>query len=156
MCLIGTLLRNVLVVVLLTNSSGKRRCNYAEILGSYREVIFVELQNLNFTASANTPKERDICPSGKARRILVSIYSKTRQMQCHRSGKQLSELEKPLKNMEQLIINNCSPAYLGQTPPCSAVGKIQGKKRKRTRLIKVIKALITCWQKLQTVLVLSK
>lgn len=45
-CVTRALLRSVVVLLLLANSSGKRRCNYKEILGSYREVIFVELQNL--------------------------------------------------------------------------------------------------------------
>lgn len=156
MCLTGTLLRSVLVVLLLANSCGKRRCNYKEILGSYREVVFVELQNLNLTGSCNTSKERDPCPSGKARRILVSIYGMTQQMRCQRSGTQQSDLVKPLESMEQLIIHNCSPDYLGKKTSCSAVKKIRGKKRKRIRLIKVIKALITCWQKLQSVFMLSK
>ena len=34
------------MVLLLANTYGKRKCNYKEILGSYREFIFVELQNL--------------------------------------------------------------------------------------------------------------
>ena len=46
--------------------------------------------------------------------------------------------------------------FQGKTPSCSAVQKIRGKKRKRNRLIKVIKTLITCWQKLQSVSKLSK
>lgn len=45
-CRTGALLRSVLVVVFLASSCGKRRCNYKEILGSYRELIFVELQSL--------------------------------------------------------------------------------------------------------------
>lgn len=155
MCL-TTLLRSVLVVLLLASCFCKRRCNYKEILGSYREVVFVELQNLNLTGSFNTSKERDPCPSGKARRILVSIFGMTRQMRCQRSGKQQSDLERPLVSMEQLIIHNCSPDYLGKKASCSAVRKIRGKKRRRIRLIKVIKALITCWQKLQSVYMLSK
>lgn len=156
MCLTGALLRSVLVVLLLASSCGKRRCNYKEILGSYREVIFVELQNLNLTGPFNTPKERDSCPSGKARRILISIYGMTHQVRCQRSGKQQSDLEKPLESMEQLIVHNCSPDYLGRKTSCSAVQKVRGKKRKRIRLSKVIKALVTCWQKLQNVFVLSK
>lgn len=50
MCVTGTLLRSVLVLVLvlplLANSRSKRGCNYKEILGSYRGIIFIELQNL--------------------------------------------------------------------------------------------------------------
>lgn len=156
MCLTGTLLRSVLVTVLLAYSCGKSRCNYKEILGSYREVISVELQNLNLTVSANKFKERDPCPSGKARRILVSIYGMTQQMRCQGSGKNQSDLEKPVESMGQLIVQNCRLQYLGNKTSCSAVQKIRGKKRKRMRLIRVIKALITCWQKLQSVSVLSK
>lgn len=156
MCLTGTLLRNVLVLLLLANSCGKRTCNYKEILGSYREVILVELQNLNLTATLNTSKERDACPSAKARRILISIYGMTQQMRCQRNGKKQSNLERPLDMMETLIVHNCSPEYLGKKTTCSPVQKTQGKKRKRMRLIKVIKALITCWQKLLNVYGLSK
>ncbi|KAM7411740.1 hypothetical protein PAMA_021629 [Pampus argenteus] len=156
MCLTGSLLRSVLVVLLLTNSCGKRRCNYKQILGSYREVIFVELQNLNLTRSFNTSKERDPCPSGKAHRILGSIYSMTQQTRCQRNGKRQPDLEKPLERMEQLIIHNCSPDYLGKKATCSAVQKIRGARRKRNRLIKVIKALVTCWQKLQSIYMLTK
>lgn len=148
MCLTGTLLRNVLVVLLLVDACGKRRCNYREILVSYREFIFVELQNLNLTGSINTSKGRDPCPSGKAHRILVSIYSLSHQMRCQTSGKSTSDLERPLKSMEQLISQNCSPDDLGKKVSCSAVKKIRGKKRRRIRFIKVINALITCWQKL--------
>lgn len=154
MCLTGTLLRSVLLVLLLVNSCAKRRCNYKEILGSYREVISKELQNLNFTGSLNTFKERDPCSSGEAHRILVSIYGITKQMLCQRSG-QLSDLEKPLESMELLITQNCTPDYLAKKAPCSAVRKIKGKKRKRLRLIKVIKMLITCWEKLQNVYALK-
>lgn len=141
---------------MLANSCGKRGCNYKEILGSYREVVFVELQNLNLTGSFNTSKERDPCPSGKARRILGSIYGMTQKMRCQRGGKQQPELDKPLESMEQLIIHNCKPDYLGKKATCSSVQKIRGKKRKRIRFIKVIKALVTCWQKLQSVYMLTK
>ncbi|KAM9344158.1 uncharacterized protein KZ484_016525 isoform 1-T1 [Pholidichthys leucotaenia] len=156
MSVTGTILRNVLVVVLLANSYGKRRCNYKEILGSYREVIFVELQNLNLTGSLSNFKERDPCPSAKAHRILMSIYNMAQQVQCQRDTKQQSVLERPVESMERLIVRNCSPDYLGKKASCSAVAKIQGKKRKRMRLIKAINALVTCWQKLQTVYVPSK
>ncbi|KAM4736957.1 uncharacterized protein FYW61_004588 [Anableps anableps] len=153
MCLTGSLLRSVLVVLILANCCGKRRCNYQEILDSYREVIFVELQNLNLTGSATAFKARDPCPSGKERRILVSIYGMTQQILCQRRGKQ-PDLEKPVESMERLIIQNCSPVYMAKKTSCSAVRKIQGKKRKRLRLIRVIKLLITCWEKLQSVHVL--
>ncbi|CAG6021558.1 unnamed protein product [Menidia menidia] len=155
MCLTGTLLRSVLVLLLLANTCGKRRCNYKEILGSYREVIFVELQNLNLTLSQNTFKERDPCPSGKARQILISIYGMTQKIHC-RSGKHLSEMEKPIESMELLIIQNCSPDYMAKKDLCSAVRKIKGKKRKRIMLIRVIKQLIICWEKLQSVYMVSK
>ncbi|XP_068997003.1 uncharacterized protein C20orf204 homolog [Embiotoca jacksoni] len=156
MCLVGALLHSVLAFLLLANSYGKRGCNYKEILGSYSEVIFVELQSLNLTSSLNTFKERDPCPSEKARRILVSIYGMTQQMRCQRGGKQQSDLEKPVESMELLITRKCSPDYLGKRASCSAVQKIRGKKRKRIRLMKVMKALIICWQKLQIVYMFSK
>ncbi|KAK9514785.1 hypothetical protein VZT92_025473 [Zoarces viviparus] len=156
MCLTGALLRSVLVLLLLTDACGKRGCNYKEILGSYTQVILVELQHLNLTGSSNTSKVRDPCPSAKARRILVSIYGMTQHMRCQRSGKRMSDLEKPLASMEQIIAHNCSPDHLGKKVSCSAVQKTRGKKRKRIRLIGVLKTLITCWQKLQSVSVLSK
>ncbi|XP_077938098.1 uncharacterized protein LOC144383646 [Gasterosteus aculeatus] len=156
MRLSGTLLRRVLAVLLLADACAKRRCNYKEILGSYRQVIFVELQNLNLTGPFNASKVRDACPSGKARRILVSIYGMTQQMKCQRSGKKASALQKPLASMERLIVHNCSPEYLGKKVSCSAVQKTQGKRRRRTRLIRVMEALITCWQKLHSVFMLSK
>uniref|UniRef100_A0A1A7WE15 Uncharacterized protein n=1 Tax=Iconisemion striatum TaxID=60296 RepID=A0A1A7WE15_9TELE len=112
MCLTGTLLRTVLVLLLLASCCGKQRCNYNEILGSYREIIFVELQNLNLTVSDNSMKGRDPCPSRKVGHILVSIYGLTQQIRCQRSGKQTSDLEKPVESMEQLILQNCSPTYL--------------------------------------------
>lgn len=34
---------------------------------------------------------------------------------------------------------------------CSSIKRIQGKNRKKMKLIRVTTALITCWQKLQTV-----
>ncbi|CAB1451954.1 unnamed protein product [Pleuronectes platessa] len=157
MCLTGSSLRSVLALLLLANCHcGKRRCNYKEILDSYRVVIFVELQSLNLTGSTHTSRDRDPCPQAKARRILVSIYGMTQQVRCHRSGEQRSDLEKPVESMEQLVVHNCSPDYLGRRTSCSTVKKIRGKKRKRNKVIQVIKALITCWQKLQSVYKLSK
>lgn len=155
MSLTGYLLRNVLVFLLLTNSCGKHRCNYNEILGSYTQFILVELQNLNLTASVKISRDRDICPSGEAHRILLSIYGATKQLQCQGNGTRSSDLEKPLERMEQLITHNCRPGYLGRRASCSGIKKTRGGRKRRIRLIKVIKSLITCWQKLQTVLVLS-
>lgn len=154
MCLTGSLLRSVLVVLIVANCCGKRRCNYKEIREYYREVIFVELQNLNLTGSATTFKEKDPCPSGKERRILVSIYGMTHQILCQKSGNK-SDLEKPVESMEQLIIQNCSPNYMAKKTSCSAVRQIKGNKRKRLRLIRVIKQLITCWEKLLSIHVLA-
>lgn len=157
MCLTGSLLRNVLMVLLLTSCCGKRRCNYTEILDSYRDIVLTELGFLNLTASVNSSKTRDICPSGKAHHILASIYGATLQMQCYGSWKQLSDLEKPLKTMKELITDNCNPDDLRKkTVSCSAVRKIRGKKRMKIRLINVIKSVNTCWQKLLSMMVLSK
>lgn len=50
--------------------------------------------------------------SWQARRILVSIYGMTQQMRCQGSGKNQSDLEKPVESMEQLIVQNCRPQYL--------------------------------------------
>lgn len=44
-CLTGSLLRGVLVL-LLASCCAKPKCDYREILGSYREVVFIELHNL--------------------------------------------------------------------------------------------------------------
>ncbi|MEQ2272016.1 hypothetical protein XENORESO_016706 [Xenotaenia resolanae] len=85
----------------------------------------------------------------QARRILVSIYGMTQQILCQRSGKQ-TDLVKPVESMELLISHKCSPNYMAKKTSCSAVRKIQGKKRKRLRLIRVIKLLITCWEKLHS------
>ncbi|KAF7662820.1 hypothetical protein LDENG_00225690 [Lucifuga dentata] len=157
MCLTGAALRSVLVVLLLAYSCGKRRCNYKEILDSYRDVIFVELQNLNLTDSLNTTKERDHCPAGKGRRILGSIYGMTQHLRCQMGGQQQWDLEKPVESMEHLIIRNCNLEYLGKRASCSARQKTQGKKRRRIKVIRVIKAITTCWQKLQSIYsVLSK
>lgn len=43
---------------------------------------------------------------------MVSIYGMTQQARCQKSGKQQSDLERPLESMEQLIVHNCSPGYL--------------------------------------------
>lgn len=144
------LLRSVVVLVLLVNSGGKRRCNYDEILGTYRKLVFVELQSLNITGIINSSKEKSLCPSVKAHHILNSIFDATRRMRCQLGGKQ-SDLNKPLESMEQVIIHNCGPDYLGETLSCATVKKMKGKKKKRMRLIRMIKALIICWQKLQSV-----
>ncbi|XP_078144550.1 uncharacterized protein LOC144542327 [Centroberyx gerrardi] len=151
MCVARPVLRSVLVVLLLAFSCGKRGCNYKEILGSYREIILVELQNLNLTGSLNTSKERDHCPSGKAHHILRSIYVLTQQFRCQRAGNRQRDLEKPVESMDQLISHNCSHDYLGKRASCQASQKTRGKKRRRIKLIKVIRSLITCWQKLQSI-----
>lgn len=151
MFLIGTLLRTVLVVLLVPKTYGKHKCNYKEILASYTGVIFVELQNLNLTDSYNTSKERDLCPSKKVHQILLSIYEMAHKTRCQTTSKQQQDLAKPLRSMEHLIIQNCNRKSLRTKAPCSSIKKIQGKNRKKMRLIRVTKALIICWQKLQTV-----
>lgn len=157
MCLTGALFRSTLVVLLFATSCGKRTCDYKEILDSYRELIRVELQNLNLTGASTHHKERDICPSRKAFRILVSIYGAAQQVRCQRGRKKPSDLEKPVEKMEQLIIYNCNSDHLRKKVVCSATAqKIRGKKRKRSRLIKTINALIVCWQKLLSVYFLHK
>lgn len=156
MFLAGPVLRNVLVVLLLGFSCGKRRCNYKEILESYREIILVELQNLNLSASSNTSKEKDPCPPGKAHRILSSIYVMIQQFRCQSHGQTYGDLEKPVESMEQLISHNCRDE--GKRVSCQASKKMRGKKRKRKRnkLVKIIKALITCWEKLQSIYAFTK
>ncbi|KAM8829749.1 uncharacterized protein ACB058_018260 [Synchiropus picturatus] len=150
MCLIGALLRRVLVVVILANSSCKIRCNYKEVLDSYQAIVLVELKTLNLKG-LGVFNNIDLCPSGKAGRILGSIYSSIQRTRCHVSERNSSQLETPLKNMERLIVLNCNQEFLRGTISCSSVQRLRGKKRKRRRLIKVIKSLVICWQKLQNV-----
>ncbi|TNM86977.1 hypothetical protein fugu_007207 [Takifugu bimaculatus] len=150
MCLTGTLLRTVLLVLLVSKTDGKHRCNYKEILGSYTGVIFVELQNLNLTDTCNTSRERDLCPSKKVHGILLSIFDIAHRTRCQTTGKQQLNLAKPLYNMEHLIIQNCNPKFLRTKAPCSSIKRIQRENRKKKKLIRITTALITCWQKLQT------
>lgn len=145
----------MILMVLLANSFCKRGCNYKEILVTFREVVFVELRNLNLTDSIDTSKVGNQCPSRKARRILVSIYNMTKKMRCQRMGEQQAGLVKPIEGMEQLILYHCNPEFLNINSTCPTVQKKGRKKKRRARLIQDIHALVTCWQKLQAV-VLSK
>ncbi|KAF6730464.1 hypothetical protein FQA47_011864 [Oryzias melastigma] len=116
--------------------------------------IYLLMNNVfqNLTGSHNSSKGRDPCPSAKPHRILVSIYNNTQQVLCLKSGKKLSDLKKPVENMEQLIIQNCGRIVRkkGKKASCSSAQRIQGRKGRKW-LIKIIKALITCWEKLQSV-----
>ncbi|KAK6303827.1 hypothetical protein J4Q44_G00262810 [Coregonus suidteri] len=155
MCVNGPVLRSVVVFLLLGVSYSKRRCNYTEILTSYRELIFVELQNLNLTGTFDTPKERDHCPSGKVQHVLRSIHGMTEQFLCQgwdqdhgRGSRQQGGMEKPVEMMVVLIRQNCRHTDLVRRQKCVTSQRTKGKKRKRMRLIR---ALINCWQKLQSV-----
>lgn len=157
MCLTGAVFRSALVVLLLAISCGKRTCDYKKILDSYRGIIVVDLQNLNLTGESTHHKEKDPCPSPTAHRILVSIYRMAQQVRCQRGRKQPSDLEKPVERMEELISYNCNSDQMRKKVFCSTVRgkkKRTRKRRKRTRLIKAINALIVCWQKFQSVYML--
>ncbi|KAK6307673.1 hypothetical protein J4Q44_G00209440 [Coregonus suidteri] len=160
MCVSGPVLRSVVVFLLLGVSYSKRRCNYSEILDSYRELIFVELQNLNLTGNFDTSKERDCCPSGKVQHVLRSIHGMTQQFLCQGRGqgiRQQGGMEKPVEMMEQLIRQNCRHTDLvrrqKRAAPCVTSQRTKRKKKKRMRLIR---ALIHCWQKLQSVYMPTK
>ncbi|CAL1605684.1 unnamed protein product [Knipowitschia caucasica] len=150
MCVAKAVFFILVLLVFVVNSMGKRRCNYAEILGTYRGLIYVELQSLNVTSSDNTYKVRRLCPSVKAHHILGSIYDTTQWMRCQIGGKP-SALSHVLESMEQVIIHNCSPDQWGGRLSCASVKKIKGMERKRIQLIKIMKALTICWQKLHSV-----
>ncbi|CAB1336083.1 unnamed protein product [Coregonus sp. 'balchen'] len=135
-CVNGPVLRSVVVFLLLGVSYSKRRCNYTEILTSYRELIFVELQNL-------------------VQHVLRSIHGMTEQFLCQgwdqdhgRGSRQQGGMEKPVEMMVVLIRQNCRHTDLVRRQKCVTSQRTKGKKRKRMRLIR---ALINCWQKLQSV-----
>lgn len=48
----------------------------------------------------------------QAHHILRSIFVMTQRTRCQRSGSRPSDLDRPLENMEQIIVLNCSPGYL--------------------------------------------
>ncbi|KAM9506705.1 uncharacterized protein ACWYII_048403 isoform 1-T1 [Salvelinus alpinus] len=154
----GRVLRSVVVFLLLGVSYSKRRCNYTDILSTYRELIFVELQYLNLTGTFDTPKERDHCPSGKLQHVLRSIHGMTEQFLCQgwdqehgRGSRQQRGMKKPVEMMAVLIRQNCRQTDLARrqkrTAPCVTTQRTKGMNRKRMRLIR---ALINCWQKLQS------
>lgn len=153
MCLTGLVLRGavvVLLVLLAASCCAKRRCSYREILGSYKEFILIELHSQNLTATVTTPKERDHCPSRKAHHVLRSIYGLTQQFQCQRGNSGHKDLAVPVESMQQLIMHDCS-ANLVSKASCPAKRRTQGRKRRRIKLIQLIRALIFCWQKLQSI-----
>eukprot|EP00063_Salmo_salar_P015355 XP_013990190.1 PREDICTED: uncharacterized protein LOC106566581 isoform X3 [Salmo salar] len=135
----GPVLRSVVVFLLLGVSYSKRRCNYTDILSTYRELIFVELQNL-------------------LQHVLRSIHGMTEQFLCQgwdqghgRGSRQQRGMKKPVEMMAVLIRQNCRHTDLvrrqKRTAPCVTAQRTKGKNRTRMRLIR---ALINCWQKLQS------
>ncbi|CAL8276724.1 unnamed protein product [Boreogadus saida] len=149
----GSFLRSFTMVILLVVCCGERKCNYKEIHDSYRNIILVELQSLNLTSKLNISKERDHCPSAKAHHILRSIHGMIQQFRCHRGKKPATALEKPVDSMEQLLTYNCRQNMVKQNKVCPA-RKTKGKRRRLKRII-IIKALINCWQKFQSILSLT-
>ncbi|KAM4611030.1 uncharacterized protein ACJ7VT_014133 isoform 2-T2 [Polymixia lowei] len=91
----------------------------------------------------------------RAHHIVHSIYDMTQQFRCLRGGKLHRDLGKPVESMKQLISHNCSHDYLVKRASCPASQKTRGKKRKRMKLINAIRALINCWQKLQSIYALT-
>ncbi|KAM9506706.1 uncharacterized protein ACWYII_048403 isoform 2-T2 [Salvelinus alpinus] len=135
----GRVLRSVVVFLLLGVSYSKRRCNYTDILSTYRELIFVELQYL-------------------LQHVLRSIHGMTEQFLCQgwdqehgRGSRQQRGMKKPVEMMAVLIRQNCRQTDLARrqkrTAPCVTTQRTKGMNRKRMRLIR---ALINCWQKLQS------
>ncbi|KAL1021588.1 hypothetical protein UPYG_G00015240 [Umbra pygmaea] len=158
MCVNGPVLRTVVVFLLLGVSCScnycRRRCNYNEILESYRELIFVELQNLNLTGTFDTSKERDCCPSGKAPDILRSIHGLAHQFLCQRHGtgrKQLEGMEKPVVMMQDLISENCNSTVQVRRQKTAASCATSQRCKKKRKKMRLIRALINCWQKLQSI-----
>ncbi|KAJ8370585.1 hypothetical protein SKAU_G00106130 [Synaphobranchus kaupii] len=77
MCVSRYVLCVFVVVFLVSITSSRRKCNYSEILSSYKELIFMELLNLNLTGPSLS-KQKDRCPSGKVQHILeVNIWHDT-------------------------------------------------------------------------------
>ncbi|KAM6977095.1 uncharacterized protein FYW47_001922 [Aplochiton taeniatus] len=149
MCVNGPALRGVVVLLLLgvSYSRPKRRCNYTEILRSYRETISVELDSLNLS---DTSEKKDSCPfrSEKTYRILRYIYDMTQKFRCLNEGGTIQEdiLGRPVRTMEELIRQNCTHSNLlkKQRKPTCKKGK--GQKKRMTRLVR---NLMNCWKKLQ-------
>ncbi|KAI1892762.1 hypothetical protein AGOR_G00136870 [Albula goreensis] len=113
---------------------GRRTCNYAEILSSYKELIFIELQNLNLTGPYSLSKEINRCPSGKVQHILRSIYGMTELFKCQGKGRWFREIGRPVERMGQLIRQNCKLADLMQwrnNPHCKTGKVLRGRKKKK-------------------------
>ncbi|CAL8325491.1 unnamed protein product [Merluccius merluccius] len=85
---------------------GKRMCNYREIHVN-RDIVLVQLQSLNLSGSFNVLDEKDHCPSGKAHHVMRSIYGMTQQVRCHRDGKPVRDLDRPVQSMVLLLTDNC-------------------------------------------------
>ncbi|CAL8367882.1 unnamed protein product [Lota lota] len=105
---------------------------------------------MNLTSSFNISKEKDHCPSGKAHHILRSIHGMIQQFRCHRGKKPETGIEKPVESMEQLLTYNCSQNLVKQNKVCP-VRRTKGKKRRRLMRLNIIKALINCWQRFQSI-----
>lgn len=151
MSVIGPVLRSVVVVLLLGVSYSKRRCNYMEILSSYREIISVEIQNLNMTGLFETSGERTRCSSGKMQHVLRSIYGITQQFLCQgRPGRLQGDMEKPVEKMEKLIRQNCQDTDWIVRQRSVSCSTEEGTKRNKRRRAKFMRALINCWQIFQS------
>ncbi|KAJ8257867.1 hypothetical protein GJAV_G00190600 [Gymnothorax javanicus] len=140
----------VVTVFLVSITYSRGKCNYSEILSSYRELIFIELLNLNLTGPYSSNNQNDRCPSGKVKHILRSIYGMTQLFKCQGGGKLYRELGLTVERMEQLISRNCRHTDLvkGQRKKSCKTGKVL--KGRRKKKMKIIEALVLCWQKLQS------
>ncbi|KAJ8016062.1 hypothetical protein DPEC_G00003240 [Dallia pectoralis] len=159
MCVNGPVLRILLLVLLLGVSYCERKCNYSEILVSYRKIIYVELQHLNLTSSFNTSNERDRCIAGKKQGILHSIHGLVHKFLCHKRDEgrcQRNDAQEGMLRtvcmMKHLIIRNCNPSTLQNMHVKTSNWCPKRKKKK----IELMRALKTCWQKLQSVFIPTK
>lgn len=149
MCVNGPVLRGVVVLLLLgvSYSRPKRRCNYTEILRSYRETISVELNSVNLS---NISLKKDSCPSRseKTYRILRYIYDRTQEFHCLNEGIMIQgNIGRPVRSMEELIRQNCTHSNLLKKQRKHTCTKGKGQKR---RMIQLVRNLMNCWKKLQS------
>ncbi|KAJ8408110.1 hypothetical protein AAFF_G00263380 [Aldrovandia affinis] len=114
---------------------GRRNCNYSEILSSYKELIFIELQNLNLTGPYSS-QGNGCCPSGKVQRILWSIYGMTQLFKLQGKGKWHRDVGQPVERMGRLIKENCRHADL-KNSSCKT-GKVLKGRMKKEKMIEAL------------------
>ncbi|KAJ3585925.1 hypothetical protein NHX12_012332 [Muraenolepis orangiensis] len=128
----GSILRGVPMLLVLAVCCGKPPCNYKEIHHTYRDIVLVELHRL-------------------AHHVLRSIYSLTRRFRCHSVGERPErDLEKPVDSMEHLLTQHCSRNLVKKDKVCG-VRRTRGKRRRRLQLLGLLRTLLGCWQKFQSI-----